>query len=98
MLDGEQVFFYTFKKAVLQETAQKKPLSPPFVKCLHSYFLVRDRNIACPVSFSFFKHICASSKDVSENNAVSRIGCHIMASGESVQDYTVEHTTRLFPS
>jgi hypothetical protein len=26
------------------------------------------------------------------------IGCHVMVSGESVQDYTVEHTTRLFPS
>jgi len=70
--------------------------------CLHSYFLARDKNIACPDSFSFFKHIFASSIDISENNAMSRIncliGCHIMVYGESVQDYKAEHTTRLFPS
>ena len=93
---------YTLKKTVLLESAQKKTLSPPFVMCLCLYFLARDKNIACTVSFSFFKHICASSTDVSQNNALSRINClighHIRVSGESIQDYTAEHSTRLFPS
>ena len=94
--------FYTFKKTILLESAQKKPLSPPFIMCLCSYFLARDKNIDCPVSFSSFKCTCTSSTDVSENSTVSRINCligrHVMVSVESVQDCTAEHTTRLFPS